>query len=178
MHHFIPGLLLALATLTAAAQAPAVAPVSAPAAPAVTGAAHAPADEAAVLAVVNAADAGWATRNVAQALTEYADDAYWINAFGIEWHGRADIQKFLTRLFANPGFNAAKITKPRTVLSVRFISPDVAVVHDYAESTGQLTNSGQLMSERKTHIFRVVVKRQGRWLTDSFQVMDERERQP
>lgn len=62
------------------------------------------------------------------------------------------------------------------MFGVRFLSPNVALVHNYAETTGQLTNSGQPFGDRKTHIFRVLVKRQGRWLTDSFQVMDERER--
>lgn len=137
---------------------------------------HAKADEAVILTMVAAANLAWETGNAAQAVLEYTDDAYWINAFGIEKHGKAEILPFLTRLFANAGFNAALPTKPRATSSVRFISPDVALVHDYAETTGQLTNSGQPVGERHTHIFRTLVKRQGRWLTDSFVVQDERER--
>ena len=41
---------------------------------------------------------------------------------------------------------------------------------------GQLTSSGQPVGDRHTHIFRTLVKRQGRWRTDSFVVQDERER--
>lgn len=158
------------------AQTPAPTPASAP--PAITGAAHAAAAEAAVRAVVQAANAAWMAGQVDQAMAEYTDDAYWINAFGIERHGRAEIQPFLTRLFANAGFRAATPTTPFTIQAIRFVGPDVALVHVYAASTGQLTNSGQPLGDRKTHVFRMLVRRQGRWLTDSFQVLDERERKP
>ncbi len=122
--------------------------------------------------VVEAMD-GWGKNDARQAIAEYAPDAYWINAFGIEKHGKSDIEKFLTRIFAQPGF-ANRTRMPLTIVSVTFLRPDIASVHTYQESTGQLSKGGAPIGDRKTHVFRIMTKRNGKWLTESFQVMDVR----
>ncbi len=134
---------------------------------------HKAKDEAAIQKVVVDAMDGWGKNDVEQAIAEYSEDAYWINAFGIEKQGKAEIKKFLAAIFSQPGF-ANRKRMPLTIVSIRFIRPDIASVHTYQESTGQLSREGAPIGDRKTHLFRIMTKHNGKWLTDSFQVMDVR----
>ncbi len=60
---------------------------------------HKAKDETAIQKVVVDAMDGWGKNDVEQAIAEYNEDAYWINAFGIEKQGKAEIKKFRRRYF-------------------------------------------------------------------------------
>lgn len=135
---------------------------------------HQPEDVAAIQKVMTEAmNDGWEKYDVEKAVAEYTDDVYFINAFGIQKESKAEIRKFVTRIFAQPGFRSRRL-QPLSFVSIRFIRPDIASVHTYQETTGQLKRDGTPEGLRKTHVFRIMLKQKGRWLTDSFQVMDER----
>ncbi len=60
---------------------------------------HKAKDEATIQKIVTDAWSGWSKNDAEQAVTEYSDDAYWINAFGIEKRGKAEIKMFLTNIY-------------------------------------------------------------------------------
>jgi uncharacterized protein (TIGR02246 family) len=136
--------------------------------------AHTPEDVAEIQKVVTeAVDNGWGKFDVAAAIAEYTSDAYWINAYGIEKEGKGEIEKFLTRIFAAPGMRHRK-QLPLVFKSIKFIRPDIALVHTLQGATDQLKSDGTPEGDRKSHVFRIMLKQDGKWLTDTFQVLDER----
>jgi uncharacterized protein (TIGR02246 family) len=135
---------------------------------------HSSEDVAAIQKVVaDAVDEGWAKFDVAHAMAEYTPGAYWINAYGIEKEGKQEIEKFITRIFAAPGMRHRK-QLPLVFRSIRFIRPDIALIHTRQDTTDQLKADGTPEGDRVSHVFRMMLKRDGKWLTDSFQVMDEK----
>ncbi len=106
----------------------------------------------------------------------YADDADWLNAFGVRQKGAADIEAWYRRMLAGPAFASAQLTMQPS--DIRFIRPDVAVVHTTFEVIGQRTRSGQEMPPRRGHQFRVMTKEQGRWVIAWHVIMDEKEALP
>ena len=136
--------------------------------------AHAPEDVAAIQKVVaDAVDNGWGKFDVPATMAEYTSGAYWINAYGIEKEGKEEIEKFVTRIFAAPGMRHRK-QLPLVFKSIKFIRPDIALVHTRQDTTDQLKSDGTPEGERKSHVFRIMLKQEGKWLTDTFQVLDER----
>jgi len=61
---------------------------------------HAKEDEAAIQKLVVDASEGRITFDVEKVMSEYADDAYFINAFGIQKNGKPEIKAFATRVLA------------------------------------------------------------------------------
>jgi uncharacterized protein (TIGR02246 family) len=155
-------------TLIAAIAAPALA------APTEISGSHDKADVAAIEQVVLSATMGWKEYDVARATSEYADDAYFFNAFGRERNGRAAISEFIGQVLNSPGYRAGR-KSPVEVRSIRFLRRDVAIVHTYWETVGQLSQDNTPVGLRRSHTFRTLVKRDGHWQTDSFVVSDERD---
>ena len=54
-------------------------------------------------------------------------------------------------------------------LRIRFIRPDVAIVHQSHETRGYLDSDGDTMPPQRELSIRVLVKEQGKWLTTAFQ---------
>ena len=131
-------------------------------------------DEAAIRQIVANWDKGWKDFDAQIATRDYADDADWINAFGVAEKGRAEIQKYLAEIYTRAGIRSRK-SLPSTV-SIRFIQPDVAVVSAFMETVGQKAENGNAYATRKTHSLRVMIKQAGKWLIVSHQIMDEKER--
>ena len=129
-------------------------------------------DEAAIRRVLANWDRGWDTFDARLAAMDYADDADWVNAFGRKKKGRAELQTFLTGLFARPDMKAARFTT--TAVSIRFVRPDVAVASTDFQGVGQKTLSGEEMGTRVGHQIRVLANERGRWVIVSHQIMDER----
>lgn len=135
---------------------------------------HSAEDVAAIQKVVtDAVDEGWGKFDVAHTTAEYTPGAYWINAYGIEKEGKEEIEKFVTRIFAAPGMRHRK-QLPLVFRLIRFIRPDIALVHTRQDTIDQLKADGTPEGSRVSHVFRIMLKREGKWLTDSFQVMDEK----
>lgn len=135
--------------------------------------AHADTDVVAIREIVLSATQGWMEYDVERATSEYADDAYFFNAFGRERNGKEAIAEFIGGVLKSAGYRAGKKT-PVEVRSIRFLRPDLAIVHTYWETVGQLNQDETAVGVRRSHIFRTMVKRNERWQTDSFIVSDER----
>jgi len=141
----------------------------------VAGAARAQSgDEAAVRAVAARETAGWLKYDPKEIASLYTVDAIWQNPFGVRLHGSAELEKFLTRLFARPGYRAGKDTDAAKILDVRFPSPTVAVVWSDESSQGQIDDeSGKPMLPRHSWYMQVMVKKDGVWKISENLIADE-----
>ena len=105
---------------------------------------------------------------------DYADDAEWINAFGVPRRGGAAIAAFLQEGFGRGIWAAATFTASPP--EIRFLRPDVAVEHDLQGIRGQRTPGGAEHPERRTHHQRVLTKDGGRWRVRAHLISDENAR--
>ena len=140
-----------------------------------------PADISAIRQVLENWDRTFTETNADLSAPDFADDALWINAFGVVRHGRQEIRAFLQSLFARPGgggFEPARYTVAEPW--IRFVRPDVAVVHTRLWISGQRSSSGsdQEYPERRNHTLRVMTKEQGRWTVAAHLTMDEKDLLP
>lgn len=91
----------------------------------------------------------------------FADDADFVNVAGSWWKGRPEIEKNLTELYAttfkNIHFNDSEIT-------IRFITPDVAVEHFKWETTGIVGPDGSPCPPRQGIGTLIAAKTNGKWL--------------
>jgi uncharacterized protein (TIGR02246 family) len=127
-----------------------------------------------VLAVMNKEEDGFNSYDAKMIASLFSTDADWWNPFGVHLAGRAEIESFMTRLFSRPGYRSGKNTS-QIVFEVRIATDNVAVVHGYEESAGQVDDdTGKKMDPRKSHYLDVLVKREGGWLIVSEMIMDEK----
>ena len=106
---------------------------------------------------------------------EFTPDADFVNVYGMWRKGAIEIEarqgeRMLTVL------SEAQITL--LDLRVRFVRPDVAIVHQTHEMAGMLTPQGQKMPPHRERSIRVLVKEQGKWLTTAFHNTIVREAEP
>jgi uncharacterized protein (TIGR02246 family) len=123
---------------------------------------------------------GLATRagNAADAVTAYAEDAEWTNAFGRVKRDRSELEAFFRdELFSNRVGIPGRVVNDR-VISFRFVGKDVAILHSYNESEGQVSPRGQPMGYRRTHHHFVLGKRAEGWRIVHHVVMDQRDTIP
>lgn len=139
-------------------------------------AAETQADEAAIRAIVERWDNGWARFDADLASQDYAADADWTNAFGLSRKGRTEIHEFLARIYKSAQITPRRSTPSRS--EIRFPRPDVAAAASYRETVGQKTQSGDVYPTRKTRDLRVLVKENGRWVIVSHLIADEKEARP
>ena len=108
----------------------------------------------------------------------FAADVDWTNAWGRRLHGREELSQFWEQARHDQNYLAGKMTPDSERIDVRFVRPDVAVVHTYAERTGQRTSTtgtGKVIPTRKVHTQYVVSKEDGKWLIQSELIMDEKQ---
>lgn len=133
-------------------------------------------DESAIRQIVADWDQGWKVFDAGLTTRGYAGDADWTNAFGISRKGQAEIHKFLTDLYRNPGIRSRQSTPSTT--TIRFIRPDIAAATSYRETVGQKSASGAAYPTRKTHDLRLLVRDKGTWSIVNHLIMDEKETRP
>ncbi|WP_287111478.1 SgcJ/EcaC family oxidoreductase [Methylobacillus sp.] len=130
------------------------------------------AHESLIKAIVSRWDQGWADFDAALASRDYAEDADWINAFGVFKHGRKEIFQYLRNIYHSPQVTSRRSTS--SISSIHFIRPDIAVVTSYRETAGQKTASGAEYPLRKTRDLRVLAFEHGLWKIASHLVADEK----
>jgi uncharacterized protein (TIGR02246 family) len=132
-------------------------------------------DESAIKALVESQN-----RVLGQGLGNLADvfaaDIDWTNAWGRRLHGLEELSRFWEQARHDQNYLAGKITPESVKTDVRFVRPDVAVVHSYNERVGQIdSTTGKVIPTRKVHLQIVVSKEDGKWLIQSELIMDEKQ---
>src|SRR5579862_1752312 len=131
----------------------------------------APEDESAVRALLQGADGD--NKNATKA-RQYAVDADWTNSFGDRLHGREALVRKFDQLAHSAFYQSGRDAAGSDTVDVRFVRPDVAVVHEYEDVIGQTDpTTGKPMPVRRIHHQYVVTKEGGRWLIQSELIMTE-----
>jgi uncharacterized protein (TIGR02246 family) len=117
-------------------------------------------DEAAVRAVASASVDAWNRHDMKAFAALFAEDADFVNVIGLWWRGRAEIQKEHEALHATRMKNTHLTAVDTTV---RFLKPDVAVVHTRWELTGDTGLEGKPLPSRKGLMTYVLVRRGDTW---------------
>lgn len=95
----------------------------------------------------------------------YTSDADFVNAYGMWRRGSAEIESRQKERMQTV-LKDAKITL--IDLRIRFLKPDVAIVHQLHELSGMLTDANEKMPPHRELGIRVMVKENGKWLTTAF----------
>jgi uncharacterized protein (TIGR02246 family) len=133
----------------------------------VTASAHKPdgADEQAIKDVVAATTQAFNAHDAAAFARFYTADAELVTVRGEQMRGAAEIEKGLARIFATRAGGA----RLRTLdVTVRFIRPDVAVVHVMNEMSGVEDAQGVTAAPHLELSIRVLVKEKGVWRVTAF----------
>lgn len=102
----------------------------------------------------------------------FADDARIINAFGNEAQGRKEIDAFWESMFNTGMFRTAK--NDEKSLSVRFLTPKLALVDRFYEFSGQRgPKSGRELPPRDIHMT-LVLRKETTWRIIYYSVADLR----
>jgi uncharacterized protein (TIGR02246 family) len=95
----------------------------------------------------------------------FAEEADFTNMRGVHNHGRSEVQAKMESLFTG---NLKSAQRTDIVKSVRFFSPDIAVVDADTVITGTLTANGSVVPPRKGLLTVVMTKQNGHWLISVF----------
>jgi len=106
-------------------------------------------------------ETAWNRHDVAAMASTYAPDSDAINLAGEWFKGRDAFEKSLEELHSGKTKGSVWQTEDT---HVRFLTPDVAIVHVHANSHGDRNPDGSAMAPRRVILTRVEVKRDGKWL--------------
>lgn len=132
-------------------------------------------DRDAVLATLESWNAGWAKRDAALAVQDYAPDADWTNAFGDRFQGREALREGLEFIFSLD-FVMAGDSGGNEYQDVRFLSDDIALVRSKLTRKGQQFSDGTVRPDRHINHLRVLEKRDGKWLIVSHMISQAQEK--
>ena len=106
-------------------------------------------------------EAAWNRHDVAAMASVYAPDSDAVNLAGEWFKGRDAFQKSLEELHS--GKTKGSIWQTEET-NIKFLAPEIALVHVYINSHGDRNPDGSPMPPRRAILTRVEVKRGGRWL--------------
>ena len=118
-------------------------------------------DEKAIRDVEARWEAAWNRHDVAAMAATYAPDSDAINLAGEWFQGRDAFQRSLEELHSGKTKGSVWQTEQT---KIRFLTPQVAIVHVYVNSHGDRNPDGSPMAPRHVILTRVEVKRDGKWL--------------
>ncbi len=128
-----------------------------------TAGAGSSADEAAIRRHVDDFSAAWGRHDAKALASHYAADAEFVNPVGELAGGRAAIEKMFASDHGPTGLFRSSTLK-QMIHRVRFLKPDVAVVHGAWETSGAVGPQGAPMNPSpKGHFMLVFVKQGGEW---------------
>lgn len=132
-------------------------------------------DEAAVLATLDSWNRGWAERDAALAVQDYAEDADWTNAFGDRFQGRDALKEGLDFIFSL-NFVMAGDSAGNEYEDVTFLTPDIALIRSKLVREGQQFQNGETMPDRHINHLRVLERRKGEWKIVSHMISQAQEK--
>jgi uncharacterized protein (TIGR02246 family) len=120
-------------------------------------------DEAAIRENVRLMEAGWNAKSGSLLARPFAADADFVNLLGTHIKGRTEIEKSHQEIFDTVFKNS---TVKLFVKQIRFLRPDVAVVHAGGQARMQ---QGEETREWEGRAMLVMTKEKGEWKIVSFQ---------
>jgi uncharacterized protein (TIGR02246 family) len=128
-------------------------------------------DEATVRAIVSHWQQSWESFDASILAGDYAEEADWLNAFGVRLKGGAKIVDFVSKVVKRPAVQGRHTTWGEP--TVRFVRSDVALAYrDYA-TVGHKALNGQEMPQRNTHSTWLLTKDGGKWRIASQVICDD-----
>lgn len=125
-----------------------------------------PADEAAIRRLVSEMTDGFNRHDAAAYMRLYTPDADFVSVRGEKAKGRSHAEQELAAIFKTRAKEATLKTKE---VDVRFIRPDVALVHVTNELGGLVAPDGRKLPPHDETSLRVFVKNDGTWQVTAFQ---------
>jgi uncharacterized protein (TIGR02246 family) len=119
------------------------------------------ADEKAIREVEARWENAWNNNDVASMSRDFAPDVDAINLAGEWFKGRAPFAQSLQELHSDKAKGSIWQTEET---SVKFLTPEIAIVHVLINSHGEHNPDGSLRPPRRAILTRVEVKRGGQWL--------------
>ncbi len=128
-------------------------------------------DEAAIRAIVNHWRDTWEKFDASALEGDYAENADWLNAFGVRIEGGPKIVAFMRQMVKRPNVQGRHTIweEPR----IRFLRPDVAVAYLDYKTVGHKLPNGIEMPQRNTHSTWVLAKDAGGWRIASQVIYDD-----
>jgi uncharacterized protein (TIGR02246 family) len=122
-------------------------------------------DEQAIRQVITEMTEGFNSHDGRAATRMYMPEARLVTVRGEVMEGQAAIEKGLTSIFET----RAKTAKHRTLnVSIRFLRPDVALVHVTNELSGLVAPDGAALPSHQELSLRVFAKQDGHWQVAAF----------
>jgi uncharacterized protein (TIGR02246 family) len=126
---------------------------------------HASGDEEAIRRIVAEMTEGFSRHDARAATCMYAPDADFVSVRGETAAGSGEIEEKLAAIFATRAGGAVLTTLD---VKVRFIRPDVALVHVLNELGGLVAPDGDKLPAHRELSLRVFVKDGGTWRVSAF----------
>jgi len=123
------------------------------------------ADEDAIKAVIAAMTDAFSRHDAKAWVKLCTPDAQLVTVRGESMKGVVEIEKGLTTIFQTRGRN---VTLKTLGVAVRFIRPDVALVHVTNQLSGLVSPDGQTLPSHQELSIRVLVMDQGTWRVTAF----------
>lgn len=120
-------------------------------------------DRAEILRTLESWNHGWAQRDADLAVSDYAQDVDWTNAFGDRFQGKEALREGLSHIFGLD-FVMAGDSSGSEYADVTFLTRDVALLRSKLVRSGQRMSTGETMPDRHINHLRVFHRRDGRWV--------------
>ncbi len=125
----------------------------------------APSDQAAIRTIINAQIETWNRHDMKAYTADMADDVQWVNVVGMVWRGKAEVYQ-AHETYHQTIFRTRNLS-PLSMLEIRAVTPDVAIVTASGEADGFTTTSGRAMPPSTSMLTYVLVRRGGRrWIVE------------
>ena len=124
------------------------------------------ADESAVRKVLAEYADSWNRHDMQAFARIFTDDVDYVNIAGKHWSGVQENVQRHAELFQN---RLKTVVQTPTSVQIRFVTPDVALVHTTWEATGWSRPTGEAVPVLKEITTMVMVKTNGKWLITAFQ---------
>lgn len=128
-------------------------------------------DESAIRAIVDHWKENWEKFDATVLQGDYAEDADWLNAFGVRQKGSANILAFVAVVVKRPQ-NQGRHTVWAPA-QIRFVRPDVAIAYRDYQTGGNKARDGRELPERHTHSTWILAKDDGKWHIISQVISDD-----
>jgi uncharacterized protein (TIGR02246 family) len=128
-------------------------------------------DEAVVKTIVDHWRQAWERFDASVLQEDYAEDADWLNAFGVRKSGSADIVAYVAQVVKRSDLQGRRTTWGE--IRVRFVRGDIATAYRDYQTLGHKTPDGRELAERRTHAYWLLVKEAGKWRIASHIISDQ-----